>query len=483
MVALTDESATLKTVSPPPSLTFQDIEKFRHRDDRGNGIQHNGLPSKSPQEAASALTRGHYGWKDKNGDGRHDITYEFRAPPSDGKKNQFNKTGFTAVGDNQREQTRRSMQSIEDVAKVKFTEGPKKASSDGHIDIGNYGQHVDAKGRSSIGSSQAELPVPGKSSRTAVWFVGGKENKQIADAAHGNAGRHTITHELNHALGLVHPGDYDGTLDRKNVLHHEDSQSHSGMSYRGERTGHINHEGFRSSAPQLDDITALQKQYGANAETRKGDTTYGFNSNTDRDFLSVKTPEDKMVASIWDGGGNDTLDFSGYKQDQKITLKAGTFSDVGGLKGNISIAYGATIENAIGGSGNDLLVGNEVDNTLKGGDGNDRLYGAEGADTLWGGKGKDQFVYGKISDSTQLSLDQIMDFVSGEDRVDVSGITTSLGKGPLKFVDQFSGASGEAIVNYDPVLHMSTLQIYGNPGEPTFVLMVQGKLQPSDIVS
>uniref|UniRef100_UPI00195339CE M10 family metallopeptidase C-terminal domain-containing protein n=1 Tax=Klebsiella pneumoniae TaxID=573 RepID=UPI00195339CE len=88
--------------------------------------------------------------------------------------------------------------------------------------------------------------------------------------------------------------------------------------------------------------------------------TYGFNSNTDRDFLSVKASTDKIVAAIWDSGGNDTLDFSGYSQDQRININEGAFSDVGGLKANIAIAYGAQIENIIGGSGADILVGNAL---------------------------------------------------------------------------------------------------------------------------
>ncbi|MFP3520841.1 M10 family metallopeptidase C-terminal domain-containing protein, partial [Pseudomonas sp. SIMBA_077] len=74
---------------------------------------------------------------------------------------------------------------------------------------------------------------------------------------------------------------------------------------------------------------------------------------------------------VWDGGGNDTLDFSGFTQNQKINLTATSFSDVGGLVGNVSIAHGVTVENAIGGSGNDLLIGNAAANILEGGAGND----------------------------------------------------------------------------------------------------------------
>ncbi|MBA1431504.1 M10 family metallopeptidase C-terminal domain-containing protein, partial [Pseudomonas orientalis] len=104
------------------------------------------------------------------------------------------------------------------------------------------------------------------------------------------------------------------------------------------------------------------------------------------------------------------------------------------------------------------------------------------ADTLWGGGGKDLFVYGRMSDSTQAAPDRIMDFVSGEDRVDVSGIRASLGIERLTFVEAFSGAIGEAVLTYNPVLKMSTLEIGAAPNEPNFVLVVEGQLQRSDIV-
>ena len=59
-----------------------------------------------------------------------------------------------------------------------------------------------------------------------------------------------------------------------------------------------------------------------------------------------------------DGSGIDTVDFSGYSANQTINLAeassgstTGSISSVGGLIGNMTIAVGTVIENAIGGSG------------------------------------------------------------------------------------------------------------------------------------
>lgn len=63
------------------------------------------------------------------------------------------------------------------------------------------------------------------------------------------------------------------------------------------------------------------------------------------------------------------------------------FSNVGGLIMNVSIAKNVTIENAIGGSGNDILIGNNADNVLNGGEGSDVFIGSGGYDQIDGGGG------------------------------------------------------------------------------------------------
>lgn len=127
------------------------------------------------------------------------------------------------------------------------------------------------------------------------------------------------------------------------------------MSYWSETNTGANFGGYYAAAPLLDDIAAIQLLYGTNMSTRTGDTTYGFNSNTGRDFLTATSATSPLIFAVWDAGGYDTLDFSGYSQNQVIDLRQGHFSNVGGLRGNVAIAQGAVIERAVGGSGSDTM--------------------------------------------------------------------------------------------------------------------------------
>ena len=75
-----------------------------------------------------------------------------------------------------------------------------------------------------------------------------------------------------------------------------------------------------------------------------------------------------------------------------VDLGAGTASGFASI---------ASVENAIGGGGNDTLTGGAGNNRLDGGLGDDTLNGAAGIDTLLGGDGADTLAGGLGNDSTQ----------------------------------------------------------------------------------
>ncbi len=84
------------------------------------------------------------------------------------------------------------------------------------------------------------------------------------------------------------------------------------------------------------------------------------------------------------GEGHDTLDASSAQETVGIDLVAGTAT--GAEIGSDTIE---SIENVIGGSGDDRITGDENCNTLIGNDGNDVIAGNAGDDTLIGGNGDD----------------------------------------------------------------------------------------------
>jgi Ca2+-binding RTX toxin-like protein len=109
------------------------------------------------------------------------------------------------------------------------------------------------------------------------------------------------------------------------------------------------------------------------------------------------------------GSGNDTADFSSAENNLRITLdNKPNDHPPGALPMNVE----SDIENVIGGSGNDLIVGNPSFNHFIGGPGNDTLYGGDGNDTLEGGPGHDH-LFGQAGNDLLLTRDQTHDTLDG----------------------------------------------------------------------
>ena len=103
---------------------------------------------------------------------------------------------------------------------------------------------------------------------------------------------------------------------------------------------------------------------------------------------------------------------------------------------------------------NDVLGGFGGNDTISGGGGNDLLIGGIGKDTLTGGLGEDTFVFQNLADSgkSASTRDLIIDFVVGEDSIDLSAIDAIMGGADDAFafagVSAFTGAAGQLAVSY-----------------------------------
>ncbi len=297
-------------------------------------------------------------------------------------------------------------------------------------------------------------------------------NGDFSDNSLGSYEFMAVMHEIGHAIGLDHPGAYNGGSPTyaADAEYAEDSRQYSIMSYFDSYNTGANHGYTFASSPLLHDIAAAQLLYGANMTTRTGDTVYGFNSNANRDVFHITSASQSVVFSIWDAGGNDTLNFSGYTKGSVINLNAGTFSNAGGFTKNVSIAAGAIIENAMGGTGKDYIKGNEVSNRLYGNGGDDTLTGGLGRDVMYGSAGADDFDFNSIAETgkTANTRDVIKDFTHNADDIDLATIDANgaaFGNTAFKFLS----TKGAAFTGVKGQLHWSQINATGTANDKTIV--------------
>jgi serralysin len=301
---------------------------------------------------------------------------------------QNNNGTFAPLNADQKAVVRAALAAFEDVADVNFTEVGGQDGNDGDLRFHNLGSLDPAYG-------QAHAGHPGAGSGGDVFFAPGNfEYHDLLNPRIGEGhGFITYLHEIGHTMGLGHAGNYDSSPSYEEALFAQDTEQYTVMSYFrafDAGTDIFDADGNQRFAQTLMmyDIAAIQRLYGANTTTRTDNTVYGFNSNAGG-FYDFAT-NDYPIVCIWDAGGKDTLDFSGFTSATRMDLREGAFSNTPLLTKNVSIAFGTVIENAIGGQARDKIVGNDAGNHLRGRDGNDTLSGGTGSDTVSGDDGNDQ---------------------------------------------------------------------------------------------
>ncbi|WP_425037414.1 calcium-binding protein [Primorskyibacter sp. S187A] len=201
-----------------------------------------------------------------------------------------------------------------------------------------------------------------------------------------------------------------------------------------------------------------------NDDLRGEDDADSLNGGAGEDALDGGSGNDTLVGGdgadsglggvgndlIFGNAGADTL--NGNDGDDEVS--GGNGNDVLlGRNDDDTVRGGNNDDSVFGHSGDDVLAGNNGDDTISGGSGRDRIFGGAGndrldsgwdADVIVGGSGADTFVFDAVRDSDHTTGERsvIVDFVSGEDQIDLSGLQNG-----LTFVAAYTGTAGEVRYN------------------------------------
>lgn len=309
------------------------------------------------------------------------VTYSFPTQPA-GYLDDSDRNGWASIAGNEgwKDAIRKVLSLTSQYTNLSFTEVS---------DAGAGGQIRIAANDQGDSSGYAYLPDPAAGEKAGDMFFA---NTYVAnaDVSPGSFNWSLIIHELGHSLGLKHPGNYNAGEPPNpapgNFLGKaDDTPQNTLMTY-------VN---AVQNQQRVDwgvyDLLALRYFYGTKV-INGGDTRYTF---TDADGARIRGIDDRS--------GNDTLDFSALSLGVAIDLSEGKAGNMGkagdalGL-GTLTIAVGASIENAIGSGFDDTLLGTAAANRLTAGAGTDTLAGLGGRDTLEGGDGNDSLDGGSDND-------------------------------------------------------------------------------------
>lgn len=407
------------------------------------------------------------------------LTYSFPTSGSNYSGSGYDTNGVSLyhvdLGAQQQAAARAAFAQLSAATGLTFTEITDTDTVHANIRISQTADQDDA-------SAYGNFPSDTKGLAGDIWF--GRNNQPYYDLAFkGTWGFATMLHEIGHTMGLKHGHqDYTNTdlsgyfgsgprFGSQSLTPDRDGQAWSLMTYTPAPFTNSNFAGEKINQPQTYmqyDLAALQYLYGANYNTNSDDSVYTFSQTTGEMFINnvgQGAPSgNKIFLTIWDGGGNDTIDASNYANGVTVDLRPGEFSTVDqaqlvnnlAYQGLVNLAPGniamsllynndarSLIENVKGGAGNDVFVGNTANNILDGGAGSDTVIftNITGVTVILNNFGTDVIVNHDGETDTLRSIENIGG-TAGNDYLLGNSENNTLTGGSGGF-DQISGAAGD----------------------------------------
>lgn len=301
------------------------------------------------------LLRDGKGWQSNTVGTPATLTYSFltQAPASGGEGG----TGFSQFTEQQKQTIRDLFYVLQNQTGLAFAE---LAGDAGQIRLG-VNQQANTRGYSYIPDE-----FKGDARAGDVWI----DQETAAVMKPGQEGYYVLLHELAHALGLQHPLKESDSSGATVLLNSFSSVNNTVMlDVSAANVGGTWPTWFGSF-----DLQALRYLYGTRAYA-SGNDTYTVSDSS-------------INMTIVDDGGNDTLDASAVSVSVNIDLRGGKPSSIGmdtdgtSKFNNIAIAAGSLIENVVGSSFDDVIIGNSQNNLITFMGGNDIVDGQAGIDTI-----------------------------------------------------------------------------------------------------